>query len=103
MPSKKGKAKSAATGRYVPAKRTLIYVLQQPGPGKLWYLFAYYPPPHGGVDQDGEWVTQRSALREAVNLAKISQPATVYVQRKNGQWREVRSYPAVRNAKKVAK
>lgn len=86
-----------ATKKAAKAKRTRIYVVQQPGPGKLWHYWLYYA--NGAAWQEQRVRTQRETLLRAIESAKAYQPSTIYVQRKNGSWREVRSYPAVVNRK----
>lgn len=75
--------------------RCRVFVIQEPGPGKRFFVMVYFAD--GSVYTYSELEPQRNCLKLAKNMAKENQPASVILQGVNGKFREVFSYPPVRN------
>jgi len=92
-----------ATKKKAPAPkvRTRIYVTRLPGARPVRFHAIVNTIAPGGRSQpatiDPRFGTQAQVLNIATAYAKANQPASVWIQNQDGQWREVLSYPAVRD------
>ena len=76
------------------AMRNKYFVCQEPGAGSRYYLVEYLINANGPRIHK-EFDSQRNWIAEAKLRAKANQPSSVIIQNRDGQIREVVSYPAV--------